>query len=170
MSLASQDSKIDDFMVSGGEKALYAGEGAKKDYVKFCWRCAGDHLVHGCVGKVCHKCGAKLVDEAGKLLRHEARNCSTSGGTPEPVFSKGGDKGGEKGKGGKKGKSSWGGAKKSSGGGARSSLPDPSTFKSKQLKAYMSKCSSIVKERDAALAVGSKRKKTADDWDDGEQG
>jgi hypothetical protein len=170
MSLASQDTRIDDFMVSGGEKALYAGEKIKKDYVKFCWRCGGDHLVHGCVGKVCHKCGTKLVDALGKLVRHEARNCSQGGGTPDPVISKGGDRGGDKGNGGKKGKGAWGGAKQSSGGGARDSLPDPNTFKSKQLKVYMSKCASIVKERDAAQAVGSKRKKTDNDWDDGEKG
>jgi hypothetical protein len=167
MSLASQDSSIDDWMVSGGEKAYYAGEGSKKEYVKYCWRCAGDHLVHGCVGKVCHKCGLKLVDAAGKPIRHEARTCTTGGGTPEKTFSKGGDRGGE---GGKKGKNSGGGAKwKPPGGGAKESLPDPSNFKSKQLRAYMAKCSSLVKERDTA-AVGSKRKKGTDEWADGEEG
>jgi hypothetical protein len=158
LSLASQDQRIDNYCVSGKETVLYAGDSNKKVYKKECWRCGGDHMVHGCVNKTCTKCNANLVDASGKLLRHEARTCSSGGGPPPNVNSKGGEKGD---KGGKKGKGSGGGAKKSSGA-ASDSLPDPSLYKSKQLKAFMSKASVIVKERDHA--VGSKRKKEADDW------
>jgi hypothetical protein len=154
-----------------GESAMAVAGGVEGGVFTGCYRCAGPHQVRACGSKVCTKCGAKILGEDGKRIRHEARYC-TGGGPPagnasQSKFSKGGDKGGDGGK----PKGSWEGKKNSSkgskspgGASESSSLPDPSLLKSKTLKAFTAKASQVLKSRDG----GTKRKyeefESYDDW------
>jgi hypothetical protein len=163
LTLSGQDTAIDDWGTKGNQTAMYSSDSTKQGAFVGCYRCGGDHQVHTCVAKTCTKCHAKIVDDTGDKVRHEARYCTSGGAPPGKRFSKGGDKDKDKGK----AKGSWGGkskeSSKSSSGGATESLPDPTNFKSKQLKAYLSKITSVIEER--AGTAKSSKKMSRDEWE-----
>jgi hypothetical protein len=158
---AQQSEEVDTWGLKG-ETAMVAMDGSGGGKFTGCFRCGKDHRVNACESPVCSKCGARIVGDDGKRIYHEARTC-TKGGDPngKSKFSKGGEKGNRDGA---KPKSSWGGktkdssaqGSKSSGGGGES-LPDPTSMKSKHIKAFMAKAGDVLDSRDEG--GGSKKRK-----------
>jgi hypothetical protein len=168
LTIANSSSELDNWGLTARNMALYASGGAKKEPFTGCWRCGGDHQVSTCSAKVCIKCGAKLVDG----VRHQAREC-LNGGDSGKRFSQGGDK--AKGKGGKDfgGQGKKPDSKKEETSVATSSLPDPSTIKSKYLKSFIAVASAEIAKRaesGKAAGSGSKKRRAEDDWTAGHDG
>lgn len=163
MTLSSMDVELNNWGKSSTETALAVT--AKAERFQGCWRCSGDHQVRECEATVCLKCNKTLA----KGERHDAKTCTSGGPPSKRSFSKGGDKGGNGGKSkGYSGKASSGGGSGDNKNGPKPSggaLPNPTDFKTRNLKAYSAAIDKVIKER---AVTGTKKRKV--EWEPEEEG